>query len=284
MKTKGQNADYIPELAKANPEYFAISIASITGRVESVGDFEVPFSIQSISKPFMYALAQKDHESEKSFSLNKKVGLNATGEKFNSIKALEEKEGHLQNPMVNAGAILVTSFIGKGNDIGKWEHALSYAKDMSDGHPFFGESVYKSESETNQNNQKIAKLLQSYGMMGSDPMDALDRYTKACSIMVTTKQLAIMGATLANNGINPLSKKRILKPNQVKDALSQMVVNGLYEDSGAWWTEVGIPTKSGVAGGLLAVIPNRFAIAVFSPRLDKAGNTVRGQMAIKKTI
>ncbi|WP_161597596.1 glutaminase A [Fluviispira multicolorata] len=279
---RGKVADYIPELAAANPEYFGISIATSNGSVVSVGDSEIPFSIQSISKPFIYGLALKDHNDDKGFSVNNRVGLNATGHAFNSILSITEKEDHRQNPMVNAGAIQVTSYVKKGSENNKWTHALNFINSLTDGKTFLGEKVYRSEAATNQNNQKIANLLFDYKMIDDNPMDALDRYTKACSIMITSKQLALMGATLANGGINPLTKKRVLSANQVRDVLSQMVVSGLYENSGAWWTEVGLPTKSGVAGGLLAVFPHKYAIAVFSPRLDKAGNTVRGQAVIKK--
>ncbi|BBH52491.1 glutaminase A [Fluviispira sanaruensis] len=279
---KGKVADYIPELAAANPEYFAISIANINGGIESIGDFNVPFSIQSISKPFIYGLALKDHQNNSKFSVDDRVGLNATGHAFNSIVSITEKEDHKQNPMVNAGAIQVTSYLKEGAERDKWKHALNYMNSLSDGKAFLGEKVYRSESATNQNNQKIANMLFDFKMIDENPMDALDRYTKACSIMVTTKQLALMGATLANGGLNPVSKKRILSNSQVINILSQMVVSGLYENSGAWWTEVGLPTKSGVAGGLLAVYPHKYAIAVFSPRLDKAGNSVRGQAVIKK--
>jgi glutaminase len=275
----GKNADYIPELAKVNPNLFAIAIATVDGKIESVGDANIPFAIESISKPFVYMLALKDYGEK---VITDKVGLNATGFPFNSVIAIEMAPHHLQNALVNAGAIQVTSFIkGKTSDE-KWQRVLNFIKQLSDGKPYLGQTVYQSESATNQHNQAIAELLNSYDLMNSDARDAVDRYTKACSIMVTAKQLAIMGATLANGGIHPLTHQRLIEQQYVRDALAQMVTNGLYENSGAWWFNVGIPAKSGVGGGILAVIPQKGAIVVFSPRLDTAGNSVRGQAVIKE--
>ncbi|APJ03791.1 glutaminase A [Silvanigrella aquatica] len=279
---EGKNADYIPDLAKVNPSLFSIAIATVDGKIESIGDAETTFSIQSISKPLIYGLALKDNGEK----LNIKVGLNATGQKFNSIQALESTQNHIQNPMVNAGAIQVTSFV-KGKDSNeKWQKALNFVQQLAEGKsgekkPYFGEAVYKSESSTNLRNKAISDLLNAYGMMGGDPLDALDRYTKACSIMITTKQLAMIGATLANQGTNPITKKNILQTEYVKDVVAEMSVNGLYETSGEWWVNVGVASKSGVGGGILAVIPNKMAIAVFSPPLDGAGNSVKAQEVIK---
>ncbi len=275
----GKNADYIPDLAKANSSLFGIAIATIDGKIESIGDTDTAFSIQSISKPLIFGLALKDN-GEKLASI---VGLNATGQKFNSIQAIENTSNHLQNPMVNAGAIQVTSFIKGKSSAEKWERALNFIKSLSDGNLYLGDSVYKSETSTNLRNQAIARLLYAYEMIRKeeDPMDALDRYTKACSIMITTKQLALIGATLANKGNNPISHKNILPPEYVRGILSEMAINGLYETSGTWWYEVGIPSKSGVSGGILAVIPNKMAIAVYSPPLDQSGNSVRSQEVIK---
>ncbi len=272
----GKNADYIPELAKVNSSLFGIAVVTVDGKIESIGNADIPFSIQSISKPLIYGLALKDN----GIVLNKKVGLNATGQKFNSIQAIEINPNHLQNPMVNAGAIQVTSFIKGKTSAEKWERSLDFVRKLSDGKPYLGESVYKSETSTNLRNQAITRLLNAYGMLASDPMDALDRYTKACSIMITTKQLGLIGATLANNGTNPISKQNVIEPMYVQDVLSEMAVNGLYETSGDWWVHVGIPSKSGVGGGLLAVVPYKMAIVVFSPPLDQAGNSVRAQEVI----
>ena len=273
----GKNADYIPELAKVNPALFGIAIVTIDGQVETIGNVDVPFAIESISKPFAYALALHDQGEE---AVTKKVGLNATGFPFNSVLSIETHPDHLQNPLVNAGAIQITSLIAGKDSAVKWQRVLDFTKQLSDGNTYLGEKVYQSETATNLHNQAIAKLMGSYGLMYGDIADAVDRYTKACSIMVTAKELAMMGAVLANGGVHPLSHKRLIEARYVRDVLSQMVTNGLYETSGAWWWEVGIPAKSGVGGGMLAVVPHKMAIVVFSPPLDMAGNSVRGQAVI----
>lgn len=275
----GKNADYIPELAKVNSAFFGIAIVMSDGKTYAIGDANVPFAIESISKPFVYALALQDNGEK---TITDKIGLNATGHRFNSVLAIEERSDHLQNPLVNAGAIQVTSFIKGKNSDDKWQRVLTFIKSLSDGNPYLGMAVYQSEMATNQHNRAIAELLNSYNMLNGDPMDAVDRYTKACSIMATAKQLALMGATLANKGVNPLTHKRILSPKEVQNTLSEMVINGLYENSGAWFWFVGLPSKSGVGGSILSVAPNKMAIVVFSPRLDEIGNSVRAQLVIKE--
>lgn len=282
---EGKNADYIPELAKVNPNYFAIVIATVDGKVMAVGDADVPFAIESVVKPFLYAQALADQGEQ---FVSDKVGLNATGDRYNSIVAIEERPNHLQNPLVNPGAIQINSLIKGSSPNDKWERSLKLIQDLSDGKPTLGQAVYESETATNQRNRAITELLQVYHMMysrsadtmHSDSMDALDRYTKACSIMVTTKQLAMMGATLANGGVNPFNHKQVIAPQYVRNVLSQMVTNGMYDTSGAWWFYVGLPAKSGVGGGIIAVVPNKMAIAAFSPPVDAAGNSVRAQAAI----
>ena len=275
----GKNASYIPELAKANPNHFAISIATIDGEVFSVGDADVPFSLQSISKVFTYAQALEDNDEEVIFD---KVGLDATGEKFNSITAIEKKRSCTQNPYVNAGAIQTTGYIKGKDSEEKWHRVFSLLQALSDGKVAFSSRIYQSETETNVRNHAIAHLLKSHDMLKGDPQDVLNRYTKACSVMVTSKQLALMGATLANNGTNPITKKQVVSASVTRHVLSQMLVNGLYEKSGTWFVTIGVPAKSGVSGGLLAIIPNKMAIAVFSPPLDSTGTSVRGQKVLKE--
>ncbi len=274
----GKNADYIPELGKVNPDYFGIVVITVDGKIYAVGDAQVPFAIESIVKPFAYSLALEDNGQE---FMESKIGLNATGQKFNSVMALEQMPNHLQNPLVNAGAIQVASVIKGKDNAEKWNRLLSYIQSLSDGKPYLGTAVYESETATNQHNQGIAKLLESYGLITTDAMQAVDLYTKACSIMVTAEQLALMGATFANGGVNPLSHEAVIDPKFVKDALSMMTVAGLYENSGTWWVKVGIPAKSGVGGGILAIIPHKMAIVAFSPPLDDAGNSVKAQAAIE---
>lgn len=275
----GKNAGYIPILAKVNPALFGIAVVTIDGQVITVGDANTLFAIESVSKPFVYALAL--HDNGEKF-LNSKVGLNATGRKFNSVMALEESDNHIENPLVNAGAIQVTSYINGKDSTDKWQRVLSFMSQLANEKLTLGEEYYRSESATNQHNMAIAYLLDSYQLMRSDPKDALDRYTKACSVVLTAKQLARMGSVLANDGMSPFTKQKLLSESQVRTVLSQMAVNGMYENSGTWWTEVGIPAKSGVSGAILAVVPNKMAIVVFSPRLDEAGNSVRAQLVIKE--
>jgi glutaminase len=277
--TEGKNADYIPELAKVNSDLFAIVIYTVDGKKITAGDVKVPFAIESISKPFVYALALADDGEA---DVTRKVGLNATGRKFNSITALEDSPGHLENPLVNAGAIQITSLIKGKDSAAKWQRVFDMFQKLSDGKVYLGDAVFQSEMATNGTNRKIAALLSQYHMMYGDGDDAVERYTKACSIMVTAEQLALMGATLANGGVNPLTHQRVFSNKNVRDVLSEMSINGLYENSGAWWFNVGLPAKSGVGGGIVAVVPGKMAIVVFSPRLDDAGNSVRAQKVIQE--
>lgn len=276
---EGKVADYIPELAKVDPHYFGIAIVTVQGKVFAYGDADIPFAIESVSKPFVYALALEDNGEK---TMSEKIGFNATGKPFNSVIAIEEMPHHLQNPLVNAGAIQVTSAIKGKDSAEKWQRVFSFIQSLSDGKVFLGDKVYQSEMATNQHNRAIGELLNSYQLMYGDPADAVDRYTKACSIMVTIKQLALMGATLANNGTNPLTHREVIPPTYVQDVLAQMVTNGLYENSGVWWQKVGLPSKSGVGGGIVAIVPHQFAIAVFSPPVDNAGNSVRAQRVIEE--
>lgn len=277
--TSGNNASYIPELAKANQNLFAVSVVTIDGKIFSIGDSDVPFSLQSISKVFAYALALKDNDEKIIFDT---IGLDATGETFNSITTIEKKPARSHNPYVNAGAIQTTSYIKGTNPQEKWQRMFSLLQSLSDKNLFFSKRIYQSETETNTRNHAISQLLKSHGLLRGDPQDVLDRYTKACSVMVTTKQLALMGATLANNGINPITKKQIISSSVTRHVISQMLVNGLYEKSGTWFVTIGVPAKSGVSGGILAIIPNKMAIAVFSTPLDSTGTSVRGQKVIQE--
>ena len=275
----GKNASYIPELAKVSTNNFAISIVTVNGKIYSIGDAGIPFSIQSISKVFAYALALEDNDVQTLFD---KIGLDATGEKFNSIAPIEKNPSNALNPYVNAGAIQTTSYIKGNSPQEKWQRLFSLMQAFSDEKLFLSQRIYKSETTTNVRNHAIAHLLKSHGKLRGDPTDVLDRYTKACAVMVTSKQLALMGATLANNGINPLTLKQIITPTVTRHVLSQMLVNGLYEKSGTWFVTIGVPAKSGVGGGILAIIPNKMAIAVYSPPLDEAGNSVRGQKVLEE--
>lgn len=275
----GTVAQYIPALAKVNPALFAIAIVAVNGETQAIGDADVPFAIESASKPFVYALALQDNGEK---FMTEKIGHNATGHKFNSVLAIEERPDHIQNPSVNAGAIQITSFIKGTNSTEKWNRVLNLMQQFSENKIYLGEAVYQSETATNQRNRAIAELMSSYHLLDGDPLDAVDRYTKACSIMVTAKQLAIMGATLANKGVNPITHQQVISEQFARDIVSDMLINGLYDNSGIWFWKVGLPAKSGVSGAILAIVPNKMAIVVFSPPLDEIGNSVKGQLVIEE--
>lgn len=279
MLKTGTKADYIPELAKADPSLFGIAVVTVNGDVLTAGDADAVFSIQSIIKPFLYGLALEDNGEQVLFE---KVGLNMTGDVFNSVAAIERNPTHFQNPMVNAGAMQVTSLIKGKDSEEKWHRVLSLVQKMGNGKAYLGEQVYQSEMSTNQHNKAIAYLMDSYGLMYSNPDDALARYTKGCSIMVSTRELAILGATLANGGVNPITHQSIFQHKYVTDILSSMAVHGLYQSTGTWMSNVGLPAKNGVSGGLLAIAPNKMAIVVFSPLLDDAAISVKGKAVIQE--
>jgi glutaminase len=274
---EGKNADYIPALAKVPSDLFGIALVTTDGQVHTIGDVDKPFSIQSISKVF--SLAEVFQEKGERAVIDN-IGVDATGEPFNSIVAIEKYKGKEQNPFVNAGAITTTSMIGGGNADEKWGKIIGIHDAFAGRHLEVNQEVYKSESETNQRNQAIAMLMHAYERIKGDPKQATDLYTRQCSINVTAKDLAIMGATLANGGFNPVTHKQVIDQKHIPGLLAVMSTAGLYDDSGQWLFHSGLPAKSGVGGGLLAVSPGKFGIAVFSPRLDKAGNSVRGQKSI----
>ncbi|AWN74668.1 glutaminase A [Legionella anisa] len=273
----GKPASYIPELAKANSDLFAISVVTVDGKVISIGDKHANFSLQSISKIFAYALALQDNGEKIIFN---KIGLEATGEQFNSIKSIENNQSH--NPFVNVGAIQTTSFIRGKDSEEKWNRLVTFIKQLGGEQIFLGKRIYHSEAISNQRNRAISHLLESYGMLIGDPKEVLDRYTKACALMVNTETLASIGSTFANNGINPKTHQKVLSSKYVRDVLSEMVINGIYERSGGWFVTIGVPAKSGVSGGIIAVIPNKMAIAVYSPNLDKTGTSIRGEAVLKE--
>lgn len=269
----GAVADYIPRLARADPEAFGASIAEVTGGAHVAGDADSPFSIQSISKVFVYALAcsHVGHEA-----VSQRVGVNNTGLPFNSVIAVELNDGHPMNPMVNAGAIATTALVPGADPEERWAAIRGGLAGFA-GHALgFDREVYESESATNGRNRAIAELLASYGRLDTDPRDAVDVYTRQCSVQVSARDLAVMGATLADGGTNPLTGERVVSPAACRDALAVMATSGLYERSGEWLFEIGVPGKSGVSGGIVAVAPGKGGIGVFSPRLDEAGNSVRG--------
>ncbi|MBJ6759875.1 glutaminase A [Myxococcaceae bacterium JPH2] len=281
----GKNADYIPFLAQVNPDYFGIVLVTVDGRVFEVGDSQQPFAIESVSKPFTLARLLQDVGAE---TVETKIGANATGAPFNSITVIEEnkeaKRPPAGNPLVNAGAIASVSMVPAGNADERWARILGTYNLFAGRNLSVNQEVYRSESDTNTRNRAIAWLLKSYDVIPGDPMEALDIYTRQCSVAITAKDLAVMGATLANGGVNPLTGKRVIDEKNAEKVLSMMLTTGLYENSGKWSFDVGLPAKSGVGGGIVAVVPGRFAIATFSPPLDEAGNSVRGQKAVQSIV
>ncbi len=274
---EGKNADYIPALAKVDSNFFGIGLVTVEGQVSTVGDVDQLFSIQSISKVF--TMAQVMQESGDDVVLNG-VGVDATGQVFNSIVAVEQYRGKEMNALVNPGAIATTSLVkGKTADA-VWAKILGMHSDCA-GRPLeVNAEVYKSESDTNQRNQAIGMLMYAYGLIKDNPAQATDLYTRQCSINVNAKDLALMAATLANGGKNPVTKKQVIDQKHVAKILAVMATAGLYDDSGKWLFLTGLPAKSGVGGGIIAVSPGKFGIAAFSPPLDAAGNSVRAQKAI----
>jgi glutaminase len=268
----GAVADYIPELAKADPEWFGISVVTAGGQAFDVGDSGVSFSIQSISKPFVFGLALEDHGLE---GVLARVGVEPTGDAFNSI-VLDERSNRPFNPMVNAGAIATADLV-KGAD---YPDRVGRLLDMFSryvGHEVFVDNkVFMSERVTGHRNRAIGHLMRNFGMVGERFEESLELYFQQCSILVTCHDLAVIGATLANGGVNPLTGVRAIESRYVKYLLSIMLSCGMYDYAGEWGFRVGLPAKSGVAGGIVAVVPGRLGIGVFSPRLDAKGNSVRG--------
>jgi glutaminase len=275
--TRGKNADYIPYLAQVDSKLFGISVVSTDNQGISVGDTTYSFSMQSISKVFTLALAMEELGPDKVFE---RIGSEPTGRPFNSVNAVVDMPTHTGNPLVNAGAIATTSLISGATEDEKWNKILAFYSKAAGEKLSLIDEVYRSEAATNQGNRALAALLLKYQRIYSDPMEAVDIYTKACSVGVNVRQLAQMGATLANNGVNPITGEQIIKAQNVPYILSTMMMAGLYDASGSWAWHVGLPAKSGVGGGILAIAPGKGGIATFSPRLDEAGNSVKGQEVI----
>jgi glutaminase len=277
----GKNADYIKELASVDPGIFGIALVMADGAVYTKGDIESKVSIQSVSKVFTLAqiIEEQGHQA-----IQDKIGVDATGEVFNSITAVERMRGKEINPLVNPGAIAATSLVNGADSATKWRSIVRMQSDFA-GRPLtLNMPVYISEAGDNLRNQAIAHLLFAYGRMYFDPVQATDIYTKQCALNVNAKDLATMAATLANGGVNPVTKKKVVSPETVMYTLPVMATAGLYDDSGIWYYNSGLPAKSGVGGGLLAVCPGRFGIAVVSPPLDAAGNSVKAQLVIKYVV
>lgn len=268
----GALANYIPELSKADPSWFSISLVTMDGVVYSTGDSDQKFTIQSISKPFVFATALADRGVE---LVTSKVGVEPSGDAFNSI-SLNPKTGAPLNPMINAGAIATASLVSGATPEAQWERIQTsmsafVGRDLS-----LDEDVYRSESDTGFRNRAIAWMLKNFGIIDGEPMASLENYFRQCSLLVDCRDLAFMAATLANGGIHPVTGQRALPSEHVERVLSVMATCGMYDFAGSWLYEVGMPAKSGVGGGIIAVLPGRFGIGIFSPLLDPKGNSVRG--------
>jgi glutaminase len=280
---EGKNADYIPALAKVDPGLFGIAVVTGDGKVYTAGDIKTEVSIQSISKVFTMAqvIQEQGHDS-----VAKRIGVDATGARFNSIIAIEGVRTVVgtgapeMNPLVNPGAISATSMVKGGSADEVWKKIIGFHNDAAGRQLSVLQDVYKSESDTNQRNQAIGALMLAYGYIKDNWQQAVDLYTRQCSIGVNTKDLATMAATLAFGGRNPVTGKQVMDADKVPGVLAVMATAGLYDDSGKWLYATGLPAKSGVGGGLIAVSPGKFGIAVISPPLDDAGNSVRAQRAI----
>jgi glutaminase len=280
---EGKNADYIPALAKVDPELFGIVVVTSDGKVYTAGDVKTEVSIQSISKVFTMAQVIQEQGVE---SVEKRIGVDATGARFNSIIAVEAVRSVVgsgapeMNPLVNPGAISATSMVTGASSDEVWKKIIGFHNEAAGRSLTVLQDVYKSESDTNQRNQAIGALMLAYGYIKDNWQQAVDLYTRQCSIGVNAKDLATMASTLAFGGRNPVTGKQVMDAAKVPSVLAVMATAGLYDDSGKWLYHTGLPAKSGVGGGLIAVSPGKFGIAVVSPPLDDAGNSVRAQRAI----
>jgi glutaminase len=276
--TRGKNADYIPALAKVDSKLFGIAVVSTDNQVVTVGDVKTPFSIQSIAKVFSLALALEENGPDTVFD---KIGSEPTGRAFNSPIAVVDMPTHTGNPLVNAGAIATVSLISGTDPDEKWNKILAFYSKAAGEKLSLIDEIYQSEAATNTGNKALSYLLAKYDRIYADPFQSVDVYTKECSVGVNAVQLARMGAMLANHGVAPSTGQRVVKAENVPEILSTMMMAGLYDGSGGWSWHVGLPAKSGVGGGIVAVAPGKGAIAVFSPPLDEAGNSVKAQEVIQ---
>jgi glutaminase len=273
---EGIVASYIPALAAASPEWFGLAVAGVRGAVAAIGDASREFSIQSVSKPFTFALVCQEIGSSEA---RRKLGVNGTGLPFDSVLAIEIGADRMTNPMVNAGAIATTSLaLGRDRDE-RWEFIRSGLSRFAGRELVVDEEVCGSEQTTNQRNRGIAHLLAGYDRIYCDPDEATDLYTRQCSLLVSAQDLAVMGATLANGGVNPLTGVPVINSSQCKAVLAVLATAGLYERTGDWLYDIGLPGKSGVSGGMVTVSPGKGGLGAFSPPLDPAGNSVRGKLA-----
>ncbi|ADG77087.1 Glutaminase OS=Tsukamurella paurometabola (strain ATCC 8368 / DSM / CCUG 35730 / CIP 100753/ JCM 10117 / KCTC 9821 / NBRC 16120 / NCIMB 702349 / NCTC 13040)OX=521096 GN=glsA PE=3 SV=1 [Tsukamurella paurometabola] len=273
----GHVADYIPQLAKVDPDQFGIASVSVRGHSYAAGDYRVQFTIQSMSKPFVYALALQELGTT---AVCERIGVEPSGEAFNAISF--DPSGRPENPLINAGAIVSTSLISAETGDERFAKIRAGLSRFAGRELELDESVYKSESETGFRNLALAALAKSTNALRVPVEDALDPYFRQCSLLVDAHDIAVMGATLANSGVNPCTGERVVDTVVARHTLSVMTGCGMYDRSGAWMCSVGIPAKSGVGGGIVAAAPGEYGVGVFSPPLDEAGNSARGVAVLQK--
>jgi glutaminase len=273
--TQGKNSGVYPALARVPSRLFGICLVDTAGDVYSAGDAEFEFTIMSVSKPFIFAMVCQEVGVEQA---RDKLGVNATGRAFNSLEGIERNTDGRTNPMVNSGAIATTSLTPGSNLKTKWKFIYDGLCQFAGRKLSLNDEVYASASASNFRNQSIARMLQSYGRIYMDPADAVELYTKQCCLNVSAKDLAVMGATLADGGVNPITKERVVNASVCHYALAVMTTAGLYETSGDWLYDIGLPGKSGIGGGIVTVSPGKGGVGTFSPLLDDAGNSVKGQL------
>jgi len=274
----GAVSDVYPALARVSADLFGICVVATNGEVFAVGDAEVEFAIMSVAKPFVFALVCESLGPEEARRL---LGVNSTGLAFNSLAAIEQSADGRTNPMVNPGAIAATSMVPGSNADAKWEVVRDGLSRFAGRELSLDEETYRSASETNARNQSIARLLEAYGRIDGDPAEATDVYTRQSCLNVTARDLAVMGATLADGGVNPVTRERVVDAITCRYTLAVMATAGLYETSGDWLYDVGLPGKSGIGGGIVTVAPGKGGMGTYAPRLDSAGNSVRGQLAAR---
>lgn len=274
----GSLPDYIPALTEADPERFGIAVVFTDGRTVSVGDAQVPFAIMSAAKPFTAALVMQQSGRE---TIRERIGVEPTGAPFNSIEAIEAHPQRSVNPLVNAGALAAVSLLAGDGPEAQWDGLLAWYRRLADAEVAVDPAIYASVRESGWRNRAAAALLRDYGRLYGEPEDVRDVYNRQSSVMVSTRELAMMGAVLANGGVHPVSGERLLEPELVSATLAIMTMAGMYDHAGEWAWQVGLPAKSGVGGGIVAVAPGRLSIAAYSPRLDEQGNSVRAQRAIR---
>jgi glutaminase len=274
----GRNAQVYPALAAVAPELFGLCVVGTSGRLYAAGDHDHQFTIMSVSKPFVFALICEEFGPEEARA---RLGVNSTGLPFDSLVAIEQSPDGRTNPMVNSGAIATTSMAPGAAPGARWAFLHGGLSRFAGRELALDEEIYASASATNDRNQSIARLLYSYGRLGCDPAQATELYTRQCSLAVSARDLAVMGATLADGGVNPITGERVVGPEVCHYVLAVMATAGLYETSGDWLWDIGLPGKSGIGGGIVTVSPGKGGLATFAPPLDSAGSSVRGQLAAR---